>query len=67
MHNTLCVLQVRCIAPLAWSSLYGLVLTSSEQFFRENFWEMMQSVDLDPLGYGTTLLVTYEPLFYGHV
>ena len=41
MHRTFYTRQVRCIAPLALSNLYGLVLTSSEQFSVENFWEMM--------------------------
>ena len=41
MHHTFCRWQVRCIAPSALSSLYGLVLTSSEQFSVGNFWEMM--------------------------
>ena len=30
MHHTLYTWQVGCIAPLALSNLYGLVLTSSE-------------------------------------
>ena len=41
MHHTFCMWQVRCITPFALSSLYGPVLTSSEQFSVENFWEMM--------------------------
>ncbi len=41
MHHTFCTKQVRCITPSALSSLYGPVLTSSEQFSMENFWEMM--------------------------
>ena len=41
MHRTFYTGQVRCIAPLALSNLYGQVLASSEQFPVENFWEMM--------------------------
>ena len=41
MHHAFCMWQVRCIAPLALSSLYCPVLTSYELFFRENFYEMM--------------------------
>ena len=37
MHRTFYTEQVRCIAPSALSSLYGPVLTSSEQFSVENF------------------------------
>jgi len=37
MHHTWTVRQSVCITPCPWSSLYGLVLASSEQFFRWNF------------------------------
>ena len=32
----------------------------------ENFWEKLSLVDLVPLGVGTTLLGTLDPLDYGH-
>ena len=32
----------------------------------ENFWEKLSLVDLVPLGAGTTLLGTLDPLDYGH-
>ena len=41
MHHTFYTEQVRCITLSALGSLYGPVLTSSEQFSMENFWEMM--------------------------
>ena len=41
MNHTFCMWQVRCIAPFAVSSQYGPILTSSQQFFVENFREMM--------------------------
>jgi len=41
MHHTFYTGKVRCITPLALSNMYGPVLTSSEQFSVENFWEMM--------------------------
>ena len=41
MHHTLYIGQVRFITPSALGSLYGPVLTSSEQFSMENLWEMM--------------------------
>ena len=41
MDHTLYTGQVRCITPSTLGSLYGLALTSSEQFSVENFWEMM--------------------------
>ena len=41
MHRTFYTEKVRCIAPSTLSSLYGPILTSSEQFSMENFWEMM--------------------------
>ena len=41
MHHNFYTEQVRCIAPSALGSLYGLLLTSSEQFSMENLWEMM--------------------------
>jgi hypothetical protein len=41
-------------------------LTVSEWFLVENFWEKLSLVDLVPLGAGTTLLGTLDPLDYGH-
>ena len=41
MHRTLYTGKVICIAPAALGIQYGPILTISEQFLVENFWEMM--------------------------
>ena len=41
MHCTLYTGKVICIRPSALGIQYGPVLTISEQFLVENFWEMM--------------------------
>ena len=41
MHRTFYTGKVICIAPSALGIQYGRVLTISEQFLVENFWEMM--------------------------
>ena len=39
MHHTLYTGKVICIAPSALGIQYGPILTISEQFLVENFWE----------------------------
>ncbi len=41
MHRTFYTGKVVCIAPFALGILYGPVLTNSEEFSVENYWEMM--------------------------